>query len=100
LALSAAPIEPVAMLFNTSLGMLPDETRVSNIEKAADCSILYKNNELLTSESKEAGSLLVNERWDHRVNQLFKSGPMRHAQNNLIDIPGDLEVDKKSLLDT
>jgi hypothetical protein len=62
LDLSAAPIEPVVMLFNTLLGMLPDETRESNIEKAADCSILYKNNELLRSKIKEADSLPVNER--------------------------------------
>jgi len=34
------------------------------------------------------------------VNQLFESGPMRRAQNDLINIPGDLEVDEKSLLDT
>ena len=50
------------MLFNTSLGTLPDETRESNIEKAADSSILYKNHELLTCESEEADSLPVNER--------------------------------------
>jgi hypothetical protein len=62
LDLSAAPIEPVVMLFNTSLGTLLDETRESNIEKAVDCSILYKKNELLTGESKEADSLPVNER--------------------------------------
>jgi hypothetical protein len=62
LDLSAAPIEPVVMLFNTSLGTLPDETRESNIEKAADSSILYKNHELLTCESEEADSLPVDER--------------------------------------
>ena len=88
------------MLFNTSLGTLPDETRESNIEKAADCSILYKKNELLTSESKIADSLPVNKRRDHRVNQLFESGPMARAQNDLINIPGYLEVDEKSLLNT
>ena len=60
--LSAAPIELVVMLFNTPLGMLPDETRESNIEKAVDCSILYKTDELLTGENKEADSLPVNER--------------------------------------
>lgn len=56
------PIELVAMLFNTSLGMLPDETRESNIENAAGCSILSKSIELLPRESKEADSLPVNER--------------------------------------
>ena len=98
--LSAAPIEPVVMHFNTSLGTLPDETRESNIENAADCSILNKNNELLTSESKDADSLPVNEWCDHRVDQLFEPGPLARAQNDLINIPGYLEVDEKSLLDT
>ena len=60
--LSAAPIESIVMLFKTSLGLFPDETRELNIEKAADSSILYKTNELLTSESNEADSLPVNER--------------------------------------
>jgi hypothetical protein len=100
LDLSAAPIEPVEMLFNMSLGMSPDEIRESNIEKAADCSVLYKNNELLTSESKEANSLPLNERRDHRADQLFESGPMGRAQNDLINISGDLEVNEKSLLNT
>lgn len=59
--LSAAPIDPVVMLFSTSSGMLPHEARESNIEKAVDCSILYKNDELPTSERKEADSLPVNE---------------------------------------
>jgi hypothetical protein len=47
LDLSAAPIEQVVMFFNTSLGSLPDETRVSNIENAVDCSTLYETNERL-----------------------------------------------------
>ena len=58
--MSAALIERVVMLFNTSLGRLPDETSDSSIEKAVDCSILCQTNELLTSKGKEGNSLPVN----------------------------------------
>lgn len=58
--MSAALIEPAVMFFKTSYGMVPDETRESNIEKAVDCSILYQKNELLTSDSKAADPLPVN----------------------------------------
>ena len=61
LDLSAAPIEQVVMFFNTSFGSLPDKTRVSNMENAVDCSILYQTNKRLTSEDTEADSLPVNE---------------------------------------
>jgi hypothetical protein len=60
LDLSATPIERVVMLINTSLGMLLNETSEPNIEKAVDCSILYKNNELLTRKGTGANSLPVN----------------------------------------
>jgi hypothetical protein len=50
----------VVMLFNTSLDRLPDEISEPNIEKAVDCSILYKTNELLTYKGKKANSLPVN----------------------------------------
>ena len=58
--MSAASIEQVVMLFNTSLGSFPDETSESNIEKAVDCSILYKTNEQLMRKREKANSLPVN----------------------------------------